>query len=248
MRHPFSRPISRATKTPPSFAKGEGWSGGPFADGKTYQTETLLDVDRYAATEFRAGYDTIVSKAVASTVLKVVAQVVAQKLAREQENALLGALLEIGTTLAAAATTQADTRMWRALPQSINIASMPWPVDDRLRITTSSGRGVADIKLPSAQFVLVTVKTVSPRARPTFNVAPFGRKDTLLSKTITPKAWSVANLDKKYGMLGIRQAVMQSREVPRLVHAAYIETGLSTLSDSENGSFVLPPYTELEDA
>jgi hypothetical protein len=195
------------------------------ADGKTYQTETLLDLDRYAATEFRAGYDTIVSKAVASTVLKVVAQVVAQKLAREQENALLGALLEIGTTLAAVATTQADTRMWRALPQSINIASMPWPADDRLRITTSSGRGVADIKLPSAQFVLVTVKTVSPRARPTFNVAPFGRKDTLLSKTITPKAWPVTNLDKKYGMLGIRQAVIQSREVPRLVHAAYLETG-----------------------
>ena len=53
------------------------------AGGQDYLTEPLLNVDRYAATEFRAGYDAVVGKAVASAVIRTILQAVAQKQARD---------------------------------------------------------------------------------------------------------------------------------------------------------------------
>ena len=69
------------------------------------------------------------------------------------------------------ATTQADTRMWRALPKSINVASLPWPEDGRVRISAGTGFEIADIALPDAPFVLITVKTVSAGAPAAVHVA-----------------------------------------------------------------------------
>ena len=94
------------------------------ADGQDYGTEPLLDVDRYAATEFRAGYNAVVGKAIASTIIRTVLQGVVQKEAQEQ-GGLLGKLVKIGTDIAAVTLIRADTRIWHSLPKSIDVASLP---------------------------------------------------------------------------------------------------------------------------
>ncbi len=220
----------------PEFVTGTPGVGSLLveANGARYRTEALLNVDRYAATEFEAGYDTIIGKAIASAVIKVAAQIAAHQAAEEADNAILGALLKIGTTVIAAATTQADTRMWRALPKSIDIASMPWPQDDRIQITAGSGP-IADIQLPSANFVIVAVKTVSTGAPAAVHVAAFGGNQLVASQAGDPAARTEVAFVDAFDAPTIRLAVMNSESGPEFVHAAVVKTtnGHNSLTTSE---------------
>ena len=143
------------------------------ADGQDYRTEPLLDVDRYAATEFRAGYNAVVGKAIASTIIRTVLQSVIQNEARDQ-GGWASLFMDIGSRIAAEALTQADTRIWHSLPKSIDVASFPRPSDDRLVMTTSDGQTIYDDALPAGNFVLITVKSVRPGVYPAVHVATVG--------------------------------------------------------------------------
>ena len=133
--------------------------------------KSLLNVDRYAATEFRAGYNAVVGKAIASTVVKTLAQVAVNETVGDE--GLAGALLGLFANAAISATTRADTRMWHVLPHSIGVASLPRPTDGRLLISAGSGAEI-DLTLPSTAFALVTVKTVNSGAPPAIHVAAMG--------------------------------------------------------------------------
>ena len=143
------------------------------AGGQDYRTEPLLSVDRYAATEFRAGYNAVVGKAVASAVIRTILQAVAQEEASDR-GGWAAAILNIGSTMASVAMTQADTRIWHSLPHSVGVAGFARPSDGRLLITTSGGRTIYDDVLPPGRFALVTIKTVRQGTLPTIHVAAFG--------------------------------------------------------------------------
>ena len=143
------------------------------ADDQVYATEPLLDVDRYAATEFRAGYDAVVFKAVASAVIRTILQVEIQK--RTESDGLLGSLVELLVPVAAVVTTQADTRIWRALPHTIGVASLPRPAGGTLRVVTPGSGAVNAVALPPARYTLVTIKTTHRTRPPVVSVAAFGR-------------------------------------------------------------------------
>lgn len=140
------------------------------AGGEEYRTETLLDVDRYAATEFRAGYDAVVGKAVAGAVIRTLLQVAIQNETRD--SGVLGDIIGVVAPVASAAVTQADTRIWRALPHSIGIASLPRPADGRMRV--AAGGAEVDVALPDGRFVLVQVKTIVRNAPPAVRAAAIG--------------------------------------------------------------------------
>ena len=205
------------------------------AGGSTYRTQLLLNVDRYAATEFEAGYDAIVGKAIASAVVKVVAQIAAQQVARQMDNSLLGTLLSIGTSVVAAATTQADTRMWRALPKSINVASLPWPEDNTIRLSTGSGGGLQEIPLPAADFVIISVKTVSAGAPAAVHVAGFGAGGTASGGSGDMVVRSVAAIDTLPEDITIHLAAMELEPAAEPVRASSTDTtnGHGTLAKSE---------------
>lgn len=158
----------------PEFVVGRPALGtlGVRAGGAEYRTQVLLNVDRYAATEFRAGYDAIVGKAIASTVVKTLAQVAVNETVGDE--GLAGALLGIFANAAISATTRADTRMWHVLPHSIGVASLPRPADGRLLISAGSGAEIS-LTLPPTAFALVTVKTINSGAPPAIHVAAIGR-------------------------------------------------------------------------
>ena len=138
------------------------------ADGRASETEPLLNLDRYVATEFRAGYDGVVFKAVAAAVIRVVVQAEIQK--RTDDGGILGALTKVVVPVAATVVTQADTRMWRALPHTIGIASLPRPDDGILRIGIAGAPGsIGEVVLPPGRFVVVTVTTTRSGAPPALN-------------------------------------------------------------------------------
>ena len=161
----------------PEFVEGADGVGvlEATAGGEAYATELLLSVDRYAHTEFDAGRDAIVGKAIAGAVLKVIAQVAARQAAEESGSGLVGSVLALAAPAVAAATTRADTRMWNALPRSIGVASLPRPVSGSVRIAAAgSGRLGADVALPDSRFAVVWVKTVAAGAPPAIHVAALG--------------------------------------------------------------------------
>ena len=143
------------------------------ADRQDYRTELLLDVDRYAATEFRAGYSAVVAKAVAATVIRAILQAVVQKEA-DEAGGLLGSIITLGSTVGAVALTRADTRIWHSLPKTVDVASLPRPSDGKLLIAASGGQTIYDDTLPEGRFVLITVKTVRQGMLPAVHVAAFG--------------------------------------------------------------------------
>ena len=121
------------------------------ADGRTTETEPLLHLDRYVATEFRAGYDGVVFKAVVAAVIRVLVQAELQK--GSDSGGFFGALAKVVVPAAATIVTQADTRMWRALPHTIGLASLPRPADDILRIGAGDASAIGEVSLPPGRFV-----------------------------------------------------------------------------------------------
>ena len=161
----------------PEFHPGAA-AGGALqlaAAGEEHRTEPLLNVDRYAATEFRAGYDAVVFKAVAGTVIRSLIQLEIQRQSREQGG--FASVLNFVAPIASAVVTQADTRIWRALPQSIGVASLARPADGRLVIRPASGPA-REVALPAGQFVLIVVKTIRSDLPPAIHVAALGRGGT----------------------------------------------------------------------
>ena len=214
------------------------------AAGSTYRTEPLLSIDRYAATEFRAGYDVIIGKAIASMVVKVVAQVAAQEVAQRQ-GGIFGALVQVGSVAMAAATTQADTRMWRALPQSINVASVPWPTDGRIRISSGSSL-ISDISLPAAPFALVWVKTVGAGTPSAVHVAPFGSGGAVASETAgEPARLPVAAVGEAFGSPTSRRVVARSDPAHEVLHRETSNTRSPSRRDGATAStsLVVAPST-----
>ena len=141
--------------------------------GQEYRSEPLLNVDRYAATEFQAGYDSVVFKAVAGTVIRSLIQLEIQRQSREQGG--LASVLNVVAPIASAVVTQADTRIWRALPHSVGVASLVRPDDGRMRISAGSG-AARELILPPGRFVLVVVKTIRTDVPPAVHVAAFGNE------------------------------------------------------------------------
>ena len=161
-------PIAVGTALPTLFRGTPAYGSLTIrADGRTSETEPLLNLDRYVATEFRAGYDGVVFKAVAAAVIRVLVQAELQK--STDDGGFLGALAKVVVPAAATIVTQADTRMWRALPHTIGVASLPRPADDILRIGAAGAPGIGEVTLPPGRFVIVTVTTTRPGAPPALN-------------------------------------------------------------------------------
>ena len=161
-------PIAVGTALPTLFRGTPAYGSLTIrADGRTSETEPLLHLDRYVATEFRAGYDGVVFKAVVAAVIRVLVQAELQK--GTDGGGFLGALAKVVVPAAATIVTQADTRMWRALPHTIGVASLPRPADDILRIGAAGAPGIGEVTLPPGRFVIVTVTTTRPGAPPALN-------------------------------------------------------------------------------
>ena len=161
-------PIAVGTALPTLYAGTPAYGSLTIrANGRSTETEPLLNLDRYVATEFRAGYDGVVFKAVVAAVIRVLVQAELQK--GSDSGGIFGALAKVVVPAAATIVTQADTRMWRALPHTIGIASLPRPADDILRIGAADASAIGEVRLPPGRFVVVTVTTTRRGAPPALN-------------------------------------------------------------------------------
>lgn len=154
----------------PRFQLGQPAFGGlSVGSGKTKSdTSTLTNINELAALEFDAAYKGIVAKAVISTVIKTAAQaVINNQIDKETGGSLVGALLKIGVGTAQYAMTQADTRMWVNLPNTIQMAVIERPRDGKLPLATATGEPLAEIEVAEGVNTFLLVKASGMAGRPT---------------------------------------------------------------------------------
>ncbi len=160
----------------PEFREGQS-AGGRLLVGETaVPTSLLTDMNRIAGLEFDKSYEGVVTKAIVSTMIKTAAQYAAneaidQQVEKNKLDPLAGALLQIGTAATQAATTQADTRAWRNLPNTIQIAIVNRPASGSLPLFTATRELVGNASVAEEGNYLVLVKAASPQAKPVFYVA-----------------------------------------------------------------------------
>lgn len=122
------------------------------------QTALLSDMKRVVRTEFQHKFNGVLTRAIASAVFNMALQAEASDRA-----GLLGALAATAFT---AATTEADLRIWRAMPDHWQVARFRRPKDGRAILETGSGQPLALLDLPKWPYTLVYVKQPSASAAP----------------------------------------------------------------------------------
>jgi hypothetical protein len=110
--------------------------------------------------------------------IKTAAQYAANKaidkqVKKEKLDPLMGALLQIGTAVTQAAITKADTRAWRNLPNTIQIAIVERPASGNLPLFTAERELFGSAEVKEEGNYLVLVKSASPQAKPVFYVSKF---------------------------------------------------------------------------
>ncbi|NYT58212.1 hypothetical protein H0A65_04660 [Alcaligenaceae bacterium] len=152
----------------PQFQPGQPAFGSlNIGTGKAkVETSTLTNLNELAALEFDIAYKGIVAKAVISTVVKTAAQAVINHQIDKEAPGLVGALLKIGTGAAQYALTQADTRAWVNLPNTIQMAIVDRPINGVLPIAGANGQAIADIELTKGVNTLILVKAAGTPGKP----------------------------------------------------------------------------------
>jgi len=143
----------------------EGYAAYPYliVGEEGEKTVVLTDINRLVGLEFEKAYPGIVSKAVISTIIKTAAQYAAnaeidRQVDKQKLDPLAAAFMKIGTAATQAAFTKADTRAWRNLPDTIQIAVVDRPASGLLKIETANRQPVDTVSLDEPGNYLILVK------------------------------------------------------------------------------------------
>lgn len=148
----------------PEFVPGKATNGNLkiTVSGEQISTKTVLNTDSLVSTEFATTYDRVVTKAITSAIVKaIIANQINEQVG---DQGLFGLIAQVATTVAHAVSTQADTRIWRALPHTVGVASLPYPKDGIIVFQIGDGQ-TEEINLNSRGYsgkhVIITAKAVT---------------------------------------------------------------------------------------
>ncbi|MGM0570856.1 COG3014 family protein [Marinobacter sp.] len=143
----------------PKYARRSSVSGNLMAitgDGETVETELLSEMDKVFQTEMKARFPGVLTRAVASAVVKAVIQ--------NEATERLGIWGQLGSAVLTAATTQADLRGWQALPDHWQATRIARPEDGQLTLAQNDGTTLGTVQIPDQPFTLLYVKRPSLQA------------------------------------------------------------------------------------
>ena len=142
------------------------------ADGKTFNTLPLADMDGILAAEYTRRLPGMILRICLSTAVKEFGSYVATR-AAAQANGWAGLATAAGTSIYKVVFNTADTRTWEILPKEFQIAQFAMPKDRKLTLNVP-GENQINIDLPShagSALVLVHAPSFDPAAF-TYRVYP----------------------------------------------------------------------------
>ncbi|EHV1041140.1 hypothetical protein KZ915_001261 [Campylobacter lari] len=125
-------------------------------------TTNLVNLDDVVASEFKFELPTIITKAIISTILKTTMN------ATVANNDSTGGFLSIASGIMNAATTKADIRSWRGLPQSIGVVMIK--NTGKIIIKTPSDDVLFERQINPKKNALVIVRSFAPSIAPSINI------------------------------------------------------------------------------
>ena len=137
------------------------------ADGNTYETSEVANMDRVIQTEFQKDFEGILTRAIISATSKVVAQY-----ALEKNSQSSGQTLSFLAAVYTAATTAADVRIWTTLPKNFQVARFQIPSDRLITIEPPGGESF-QIEIPACKNSLVYVKIPFRQAKPVYDIMTY---------------------------------------------------------------------------
>lgn len=148
----------------PEFVPGKATNGDLkiTVSKEQISTKAVLNTDSLISTEFVTTYNRVVTKAITSAIVKAI---IAQQINEQtKDQRLLGLFTKIITTAVQAGSTKADTRIWRALPHTVGVASMPYPQDGTVVFQIGNGQTEKinlNDQVYGGKHVIITVKAVT---------------------------------------------------------------------------------------
>ncbi len=130
------------------------------ADGKTLHTSLVSDMDSVIGLDFKNEMPIIITKTIASTVVKGVAAYAANDAASRQSD-WGGLLTQISTAIYQAAVNIADERTWTTLPKQFQVCHFPTPLDRKIELEAPGGRQRMPVTIDDGVINLVYVKSIN---------------------------------------------------------------------------------------
>ena len=167
--------VSYAGIALPSITDGRPLPGITVDAGNTrFKTRELASMKRVMNTEFQARLDGILLRSMTSAVVKMAGQAAA-----EEEYGAMGGLV---AGIASAATTQADLRVWRALPARWETVRFKRPEDGSIVLKGLQPSPIR-VSLPNWPMAMVYVRQTGPDAPATVRVVDLSGRHDAVSAT-----------------------------------------------------------------
>lgn len=131
------------------------------ANGTNETTEPLASMDSVIGKDFKNELPTIITKTIASTVIKAAASYAANDVANKEGGEIAGLLSQISTAVFQIAVNIADLRTWTTLPKEYQICRLTTPADRKLELEAIGSAQKVSVTLDEAVFNLVFVKSIS---------------------------------------------------------------------------------------
>jgi hypothetical protein len=125
-------------------------------DGEVVTSEEIADMGTVIRTEMKERFPGVLTRAVASAVIKAVIQ--------DQATEQFGVWGQLGAAALTTATTQADLRGWQAMPDHWQAARLDRPESGSLTLLDHQGALLGTVAVPDRPFSLVYVKRPSTTA------------------------------------------------------------------------------------
>lgn len=146
------------TNSTPAAASAASTTPNPASTTAT--TSLLASMDSVIGLDFKNEMPVVVTKTIASTVVKAVAAYAAND-AANQQSALAGLFVQLATAGYQAAVNIADTRTWTTLPKEFQVCRFPTPPDRKITLETPGGMQTIPVTIQDGTINIVYVKSIS---------------------------------------------------------------------------------------
>lgn len=130
------------------------------ADGRNVDTALVSDMDSVIGLDFKNDLPIVITKTIASTVVKGVAAYAANQAANNQSG-WAGLLTQISTAIYQAAVNIADERTWTTLPKEFQVCHFPTPADRKIELKTPGDRQTMPVTIGDGTINLIYVKSIN---------------------------------------------------------------------------------------
>jgi len=137
------------------------------ADGKQYQTETIVNMDRVVGQEFSNHLPVVQTKAILSAALKATTFYVARSSVRDGSSTQV--LIDLFGIIYQAASNQPDLRSWMTLPKEIQGIRIPKPESGVLTFFINGRSQKVEVLSEDATIVVIHIRVTLSGSKPSIH-------------------------------------------------------------------------------